>query len=135
MLGNTINKSNVKEPKNGKWKEFNKHAVLVAEGTYQHDLKHGLWKQYYETGELIIEETFQEGVSHGRYAAYYLNGQVMAEGQYANGKREGYFHVYDETGVKIKSMMFVNDVEIENREKQALFNQAINRQGFIKFSL
>ncbi|WP_276366019.1 hypothetical protein [Chryseolinea sp. H1M3-3] len=117
MLSNILHNQTPKSPKNGKWKEFNKHAVLVAEGTYYQDLKHGLWKQYYETGELIIEEMYQRGIMHGRYASYYLNGQVMAEGQYVNGSREGYFHVYDETGNRIKSMLFVHDVEIESSEK------------------
>lgn len=118
MLDNIIHKQN--HPKNGKWKEYNKHAILIAEGNYYQDLKHGLWKQYYETGELIMEETYQKGVMHGRYASYYLNGQVMAEGQYINGSREGYFHVYDEAGKRIKSLFFMNDVETDNPKTEAV---------------
>ena len=114
MLDNIAHKKNGTQPKNGKWKEFNKHAVLVAEGCYVQDLKHGLWRQYYESGELIIEESYDHGVLHGRYSAYYLNGQVMAEGPYVNGKREGYFHVYDESGKRIKTTLFANDIEVEN---------------------
>jgi antitoxin component YwqK of YwqJK toxin-antitoxin module len=68
MFERLLNKRNIKNPKNGKWKDFNKQAVLVAEGNYQHDLKHGVWKLYYETGELLIEEMYHKGILHGRYA-------------------------------------------------------------------
>ena len=117
MLDNVAHKKNGTHPKNGKWKEFNKHAILVAEGTYVQDMKHGLWRQYYESGELIIEESYNHGVLHGRYSALYFNGQVMAEAPYVNGKREGYFYVYDETGKKIKTTLFANDIEVESTDK------------------
>ncbi len=117
MLDNIMRKASTTHPKNGKWKEFNKHAILVAEGSYVQDMKHGVWRQYYESGELIIEETYEHGVLHGRYSAYYLNGQVMAEGPYFKGKREGYFHVYDEGGEKVKSTLFVNDVEVDSQRE------------------
>lgn len=100
-------------PRNGKWKEFNKQAVLVSEGHYQHDLKHGQWKQYYETGELLIEETYDNGTLHGHYAAYHINGKRMSEGQYKRGRREGYFQVFDEQGKQLKRMLFVNNNMVE----------------------
>src|SRR3546814_12632167 len=78
--------------------EFNKQAILVAEGSYQHDLKHGNWKQYYETGELLIEETYDQGVLHGRYASYHMNGKLLSEGEYHHGKREGFFNIFDDKG-------------------------------------
>lgn len=100
-------------PKNGKWKEFNKHAILVSEGFYQHDLKHGDWRQYYESGELLIEETYERGVLHGRYACYHTNGVLLSEGQYRHGRREGYFNVFDESGKPVKRLLFVNNVMVE----------------------
>lgn len=113
MFDRLLNKKNIKSPRNGKWKEFNKQAVLVAEGNYQHDLKHGMWKQYYETGELLIEEMYDNGVIHGRYASYHLSGGLLSQGNYAHGKREGYFYVYDESGNQVKSLLFVNNVLVE----------------------
>ena len=99
--------------KNGKWKEFNKHAVLIAEGCYVNDRKHGLWREYYDTGELLIEENYINGIQHGRYASYHPNGQVFSEGQYRNGRLEGYFRVYDENGRNIRNLLFINNDEIE----------------------
>jgi antitoxin component YwqK of YwqJK toxin-antitoxin module len=111
-------KNTPEKEKNGKWKEFNKDAVLVAEGNYLFDLKHGLWREYYETGELLIEEVYHHGILNGRYAAYHPNGKVMSEGQYIEGNREGYFHIFDENGRNIESMFFVKNQLIEAVAKE-----------------
>lgn len=100
-------------PKNGKWKEFNKQAILISEGYYEHDIKHGDWKQFYESGELLIEETYDQGILHGRYACYHMNGQLLSEGEYQHGKREGFFNVFDEDGQQTKRILFVNNVLLE----------------------
>ena len=113
MFGRLFSKRNIKNPRNGKWKEFNKQAVLVSEGNYQHDVKNGVWKQYYETGELLIEETYDHGVLHGRFASYHANGRLLSEGGYRYGLREGYFHIYDESGKQVKSLLFVNNIQVE----------------------
>jgi len=117
MLERFLNKKNTRHPKNGKWKEFNKQAILVAEGNYQHDLKHGLWKQYYETGELLIEEMYDKGILHGRYASYHINGKLLSEGEYMNGNREGFFHIYDERGLHVKSILFTKNMLVQEVEQ------------------
>ena len=118
MFERFLKKKNIKTPRNGKWKEFNKQAVLVSEGYYQHDLKHGKWTQYYETGELLIEETYDQGILHGRYASYHMNGQLLSEGEYQHGKREGIFNVFDENGRQTKRLLFVNNVLLEETDLQ-----------------
>ena len=110
---NKNKKKNTAVPRNGKWKSFNKQAVLISEGHYQYDLKHGLWKQFYETGELLIEETYDQGVLHGRYASYHMNGALLSSGQYQHGRREGYFNVFDESGKPVKRLLFVNNIQVE----------------------
>lgn len=101
--------------KNGKWKEFNKHAILVAEGVYVNGEKHGIWKEYYDhTGELMIEEEYNHGVSHGIYRCFHPNGKIWSEGRFENGRREGYFRVYDEKGNHLRTLQFVNDKQVED---------------------
>jgi antitoxin component YwqK of YwqJK toxin-antitoxin module len=112
-------------PRNGKWKEFNKYAVLISEGNYVNNEKHGLWREYYDTGELMIEECYKHGVPHGRYASYHQNGQLMSEGQYHEGLREGYFKVYDEQGRNIRTLLFIHNNQIEDIEQ----NYASEIQG------
>lgn len=103
--------------KYGKWKEFNKHAVLIAEGHYVGDKKHGLWREYFDSGELMIEESFIEGVPNGLYVTFHRNGIVLSEGRFLLGRREGEFKIFDEDGNHIKSLWFkadnlINELEI-----------------------
>lgn len=99
--------------RNGKWKEFNKRAVLIAEGNYVNGLKHGVWREYYDdTGSVLIEENFVHGIQHGRYAAFHPNGQVLSEGEFRNGLREGCFRVYDESGNNIRNLLFAQNIKV-----------------------
>jgi antitoxin component YwqK of YwqJK toxin-antitoxin module len=105
--------------RNGKWKEFNKHAVLVSEGVYVNNKKHGLWREYYDhTGALMIEEMYHHGIQHGRFASFHPNGQVWSEGNFHFGLREGYFRVYDEHGKNVKNLLFINNHQIEDLEER-----------------
>ena len=76
MFERLLKKGNEPKHRNGKWKEFSKHATMLAEGNYINDVKHGTWKQYYESGELLIEESYDHGVLHGRYTTFHKNGQL-----------------------------------------------------------
>jgi len=117
LLGKT--KPKLKE---GRWKAFNRHAVLIAEGCYVHNLKHGPWREYYDTGELMLEECYENGLPHGRYASYHPCGALVSEGVYVQGRREGYFKIYDKAGKHIKSLLFINndlinEVHVHSHEK------------------
>jgi antitoxin component YwqK of YwqJK toxin-antitoxin module len=116
QLFSTLFKKKKTALKNGRWKEFNRHGILIAVGNFHNDQKHGQWLEYYDTGELILEENYVYGISHGRYATYHPNGKLQSEGTYVNGKREGYFTGYDEDGVQIKSLLFSDDKLVEETE-------------------
>jgi antitoxin component YwqK of YwqJK toxin-antitoxin module len=114
---------------NGKWKEFNKHAVLIADGFYLNGKKHGTWREYYdETGAVTIEETYQHGIQHGPYTSFYPNGQVCSEGQFRNGLREGIFKIYDEHGNNIRNLLFINDIQIENSNELVQVDEATEQR-------
>jgi antitoxin component YwqK of YwqJK toxin-antitoxin module len=123
-----LEKTQTKVPliKNGKWKEFNKHAILIAEGWYVNNEKHGLWKEYYDyTGSLMVEERYYHGLQHGRFRSYHPNGQVWSEGNFHYGSREGIFSVYDENGSIIRTMMFVNNAQVNDGSKSNVISQSI----------
>jgi antitoxin component YwqK of YwqJK toxin-antitoxin module len=104
--------------RNGKWKSFNKHAVLIAEGHYVNDKKHGLWREYYDhTGTIMIEEEYVHGVQHGQFTSFHPNGKIFSQGRFHNGMREGYFRAYDEDGKNIKNLLFINNNQIEDIEE------------------
>ena len=103
--------------KEGRWKEFNKHAVLISIGNYVGDKKDGEWLEFYDTGELMLKENYVDGVVHGRFATYHPGGALLSEGMYNHGSREGYFKVYDEHGVQTKSLLFIENHLMEEVEK------------------
>lgn len=118
-----MNETDIKrtnKSKNGKWKEFNKHAVLIAEGHYVNNAKHGLWREYYDSGELAIEQNYIHGILHGPYASYHMNGQLWSEGYHVNNQCEGTFKVYDETGLLTKLLVFENGRLTEERDMRNL---------------
>src|SRR5688572_22347061 len=118
--------SKLDELKNGKWKEFNKHAILIAEGCYINNKKHGLWREYYDhTGSIMIEENYQHGIQNGRFASYHPNGSLFSEGQFANGLREGYFKIYDENGNNVRNLWFVNNNLIEDIKEHQQINEEL----------
>lgn len=119
------------QTRNGKWKEFNKHAILISEGVYVNDKKHGVWREYYDNnGSLMIEETYWHGVQHGRFASFHPNGQLLSEGEFQNGSREGCFKVYDENGTNIRNIVFANNEEIEAGEGSKFRVGATTACGF-----
>jgi antitoxin component YwqK of YwqJK toxin-antitoxin module len=118
------------EVRNGKWKEFNKHAVLVSEGIYVNNEKHGVWREYYDhTGTLMIEETYVNGIPHGPYTCFHPNGRVWSQGNFDNGLREGYFRVYDDQGKNIRNMLFIRNNKVENQEQIENWNETKAKQG------
>lgn len=115
----------VNRKRDGHWKEFSKHGVLIREGDYKDGMKTGKWKLYYDTGEIAIEETYHEGNKEGPFQSFYPSGQPISEGQYRAGKREGRFNVFDTSGKLVKTMVFREDNLIEeevfeNHKKQEL---------------
>jgi antitoxin component YwqK of YwqJK toxin-antitoxin module len=120
----------IPHPKNGKWKEFNKYATLIAEGFYVNNQKHGTWKEYYDhTGTIMIEENFLHGVSHGRFTSYHPNGKILSQGEFYNGLREGYFNVYNEEGNNIRSLLFINNIQTEDINKLAYTGEKKDKNG------
>ncbi|MEP2669217.1 MAG: hypothetical protein ABJH04_09485 [Cyclobacteriaceae bacterium] len=108
-----IKKAESEAPKNGKWKEFNKHATLISEGHYVDGIRNGLWKFYYDSGELLIEEEYNLGKKNGKYNSFFRNGKLMSHGRFSNDLREGEFKVYSEQGRLTKVLVFKNDELIE----------------------
>ncbi len=103
----------MKQIKDGKWKEFNRHAVLIAEGFYVNGVKHGMWREYYdETGTVSIEENYRHGIPHGPFRSFYPSGLLFSKGQFVDGLREGYFNIYDEQGKNIKNIYFINNIDL-----------------------
>lgn len=110
--------------RHGKWKEFNRFGIMIAEGVYKNGLREGTWKLYSDLGQLVIEEDYVHGVLHGSYKAFYENGRPISVGTYAQNKRQGEFLIYDEDGILNRVLQFDNgelkDVREIHNENKAL---------------
>lgn len=97
--------------RDGKYKEHNRHGILIREGYYKNGLRTGTWKIYNElTGQLVIEEDYANGILDGTYRSFYEDGSVFSIGHYKKNKRDGEFQVYDRNGRHVMTMKFRNDV-------------------------
>lgn len=120
------------KPKNGKWKEFNKNAILISEGHYIDGHRNGQWKFYYDSGELLIEEEYDNGKKHGVYSSFFRSGKPMSQGKFSDDLRQGEFKVYSEQGRLTKVMVFKNDELIE--EINPSYTPVISKQ-LLKYDL
>lgn len=117
-----------KKVKNGTWREYNKHAVIITEGTFLNDQKHGAWRYYYETGTLAIEEHYAHGKLQGTYKSFFPSGVLMSEGCYEQDLREGYFQVYDEQENLVRAILYARNVLVTDTPQpvsQSSFNVLI----------
>ncbi|HET9053521.1 MAG TPA: hypothetical protein VFM90_05070 [Cyclobacteriaceae bacterium] len=103
-----------KKLKNGTWREYNKHAVMITEGTFVNDLKHGPWRYFYDIGGLAIEEHYEHDKLHGVYKSFFPGDKLMSEGRYEHGSREGHFRVYNEQGKLVRVMVYARNVLVSD---------------------
>jgi len=104
--GDTINRVDQSNMKQGRWVIFGKMKKLpgygpdqiIEEGEYVNGRKMGPWKKYYPSGEVQNEITFKNNRPNGPYTTYYPNGQVEEKGTWKNNRNIGTFQRFYENG-------------------------------------
>lgn len=83
--GDTINKMDSKNRKQGKWLTVNKGGYgedgFIEYGEFHDDIRSGLWKTYTMEGVIISQEFFKQGNKSGE-ARYYEEGYLYCVGNY-----------------------------------------------------
>ena len=122
--------------KEGPYMVFYANGAIDSAGIYQNDIKVGTWLKYYENGNMqfsteysqegkkegreryfnsegaiMAEYIYRNNVPEGRYTEYFKGGGIAVEGQFKNGLREGDWLEYDESGRRIRTRRYKNDVE------------------------
>lgn len=112
--GDTINKIDANNKRQGKWritarpgvdKEF-ASGELVEEGEYKSGRKVGLWKKYYPGGKIKSEITYVGSRPKGPYTLYYENGQIEEQGNWERTKNTGSFKRYHPNGKVAQDFTF-----------------------------
>jgi antitoxin component YwqK of YwqJK toxin-antitoxin module len=99
-------KENKNTARNGRWKEFNRFGIIIADGWYKNGLRCGTWKIYSDSGNLVIEEEYVNGVLEGTYKAFHENGNPISVGHYTQNKRDGEFKIFRDDGLLNKILRF-----------------------------
>lgn len=92
--GDTINKIDSKNRKQGNWIIFHEERMgepaMLEYGSYRDDKKQGSWRQFTRTGQLISSENFKKGLLDGE-AKYYEEGRLQCIANYhALNDKNGY---------------------------------------------
>lgn len=104
--GDTINRRDASNQKQGWWKIYNNDGKfmgyetnqLVEEGEYLNNKKTGVWTKYYPNGNKKHELTFANNVANGYAKIYYRNGQLQEEGIWKMNVWAGDYKYYFENG-------------------------------------
>lgn len=96
----TINRTDSKKLKQGKWIYFNDtyKNKIAQEGEYKNSKKEGIWKVYYKNGTLKSEITYKENQPIGNIKTYYENGNPQEEGFWEKNRWLGEYKLYYDNG-------------------------------------
>lgn len=90
---------------------FLDHGDHREEGEYVAGMRQGIWKHFYPDGSLSFEGQFIEDNPNGTHNWYWPNGRKREEGQFVMGRRNGEWIKYDESGVVLLTITYVNGIE------------------------
>jgi antitoxin component YwqK of YwqJK toxin-antitoxin module len=86
---------------------------IQQEGKYFRGKKTGIWKYYFESGKLYMQEEWIGGQLHGNRTYYFENGKVETEMPYYFDKKEGWLLKYNEEGMLINKVRYVDGEPVE----------------------
>lgn len=100
--GDTINKKDETNKKQGKWIFFYDEAKTIKkkEGSFVNNKKEGIWTEYYKSGNKRNEITYAGNKKNGYAKIYYENGTLSEEGTWKGNKWVGDYKFYHKNGNK-----------------------------------
>lgn len=103
-----VNRTDIKEFKQGLWVWFNKNKVIIKQGTFTHGVKHGYFKYYDRKGKLLKTEKYVNGELHEdavetakldiRRSYYSNNNMLKSYNSYRKDKKDGVQKLFNNEG-------------------------------------
>ncbi|HPG73747.1 MAG TPA: hypothetical protein PLM49_05595, partial [Bacteroidales bacterium] len=133
---------------------YHPNGQLMMSIYFRNDKRHGNGKEYDESGNIVALFEYFNGYlienlkinrfdyqnrKQGRWMEFYKNGNVFTDASYMNDKLHGYYREYNEAGVLIKEMRYLNgdvvtrDIEEEYKIK-ADVRTLYNPNGTLKYT-
>lgn len=101
IFAQSVNQTDDRGRKQGKWLKTYKSGSIRYEGQFRDDMPYGTFQYYYPTGEREAVNEFSEDGIIANSKVYYQNGNLLAEGKYINQKKEGIWLYYSEPDNKL----------------------------------
>ncbi|HAM98872.1 MAG TPA: hypothetical protein DCQ26_09720 [Marinilabiliales bacterium] len=96
--GQTVNRRDAENKKQGTWVKLDAAGKLEEKGEYVNNLKEGLWYGYYPSGKLKQEITYVNNRPDGPAKFYYEDGKISEQGLWKINKWVGDYKYYHENG-------------------------------------
>jgi len=97
--GDTINRTDINNQKQGLWVKFNKAGdIILEQGHFISNKKNGLWISYYNNGTKKHQITYKKGKAIGLACFYYDNGLISEKGYWHIDHWQGNYKYYNNSG-------------------------------------
>lgn len=96
--GDTINRRDIANKRQGYWIFFYKTKTKKTEGLYNNNRREKVWVSYYRNGKRRAEITYTLGRKKGPAKTYYRNGKVAEEGVWDSNKWIKGYKAFHENG-------------------------------------
>ncbi len=96
--GETVNRKDAENKKQGTWVKLDVAGNLEEKGEYINNFKEGLWYGYYPSGKLKHEITYTSNRPDGPAKFYYEDGKISEQGLWKINKWVGEYKYYHENG-------------------------------------
>ncbi len=109
--GDTINRIDATNKKQGKWIFFSKinRSKIIKKGSYVNSKKEGIWKSYYPNGKVKTIFPYVNNKIKGYAKIYYETGILSEEGMWKGNRWVGEYKFYHENGKPAYIWKFAND--------------------------
>lgn len=116
-LGNILTKGTyINGLRDGDW--FYQVGDHTEKGKYVDGEKDGEWIHYYDNEQINFIGSYKNGKAIDKHIYYHYNGKKKWTGSYNLGKKEGNWTRYSETGEKLITLNFRNNILIKTDGKR-----------------
>ncbi|MBN2893023.1 MAG: hypothetical protein JXL97_14235 [Bacteroidales bacterium] len=100
--GDTINKTDVKNLKQGTWIYFNDTYIggISQKGEYIDNKKENLWEAYHPNGKVKSQINYKNNKQYGEVSIFYPNGNIQEKGYWKINRWVGEYEYYYENGIE-----------------------------------
>ncbi len=93
---------------------YYENGKIQQESFFKNSQKDSTWTFYFQNGKTWSMKNYKEGKLNGYSAVYFPNGKLYYEGDYKNDLKQGKWYFYNDIGVNIKLIEYLNDSIIES---------------------